>query len=265
MKQSGSNKRRSKIITVLAHRGNMSVADLARQFDVSEMTVRRDLHEMEQAGRVIRTPGGAALRRAITFEKDYAERLQKMAEAKDRIGRKAASLVNPGESIVLDSGTTTHCIARHLRGRSDIAVITFSLSVLDDLQSARVELTGGVYRHRSLDLVGGGVGESLMKICANKVFFGAAAVSFERGVTVNDPEAQRALVKAGLERILVVDSSKIGTEALYSFCNINDCDLIITDAGISPESLGRLQKITKVIVADEKGTATPESDVQAAV
>ncbi|HUZ45814.1 MAG TPA: DeoR/GlpR family DNA-binding transcription regulator [Terriglobia bacterium] len=264
MKGSSSNKRRCGIMTVLSSRGSMSVADLANQFSVSEMTVRRDLHELEEAGRVIRTPGGAAIRRAITFERDYTERLQKMAEAKEMIGREAALLVKAGESIVMDSGTTTHCMARHLRGRNDVVVITYSLSILDDLQSAHVELTGGVYRPRSLDLVGSGVRESLAKICANKVFFGAAAISFERGVTVNDPEAQRVLLKAGMERILVLDSSKVETEALYHFCNISDCDLIITDSGIRPESLRRLQRITKVLVADEKGPATPDSDVHEA-
>jgi len=264
MKGSGSNKRRSEILTVLSSRGSLSVAELASQFRVSEMTVRRDLHELEEAGRVIRTPGGAAIRRAITFERDFAERSQKMAEAKDRIGREAALLVKAGESIVLDSGTTTLCIARHLRGRNDMVVITFSLAVLDDLQAARVELTGGEYRPRSLDLVGGRVRESLAKIRANKVFFGAAAISFERGVTVNDPEAQRMLLKSGMERILVVDSSKIETEALYHFCNLSDCDLIITDAGIRPESLRRLQRITKVRVAGEKGFALPDGDVHEA-
>jgi len=228
----------------------LRISELRRRFSVSEMTIRRDLYALAETGQVLRTPGGAALVRTITFERDFADRLRKNSREKDKIGKAAAALVEHNESIVLDSGTTTLNIAHYLRGRKDITVITSSLAVLDDLQSARVELTGGKYRQSSLDMVGRQVADTLRKIHANKVFFGAAALSFKAEIMVNDPEEPRELLKAGRQRILVIDSSKIGKEALYFYCRIADCDLIIVDSGVKDEDLGRLRKITNAIVAE---------------
>lgn len=247
---SANSVRKKTILRLLANENSLSIIELCHRFNVSEMTVRRDLYALAEAGLVIRTPGGAALIRSITFERDFADRLRKNSPEKEKIGRAAAALVGENESIVLDSGTTTLNIAHHLRGRKDITVITFSLAVLDDLQASRVELTGGKYRRSSLDMVGHQVSDSLKKIHANKVFFGAAALSFKGEIMVNDPEAPRELLQAGSNRILVIDSSKIGREALYFHCRISDCDMIIVDDGIKDEDLRRLRRITKTIVAE---------------
>jgi DeoR/GlpR family transcriptional regulator of sugar metabolism len=245
--------RKDEVLRMLQERTSASISEIATQVGVSEMTVRRDLHQLSETGHVIRIPGGARITRSITFERDFAERLQKMADAKDRIGRLAASLVKEGDSVVLDSGTTTLSIARHLRRHRDVVVFTFSLAVLEELMqidSVRVELTGGTYRRNSHDLIGSAVSDSLAKVCAGKVFFGAAAVSFSRGVMVYDPEAPRALLQSGSERVLVIDSSKIGTEALYHFSPLSSCDLILTDSGIKPQDLDRLRQKNKVMVAE---------------
>jgi len=247
---SANSVRRKTILRLLANESSLAITELCHRFNVSEMTVRRDLHALAEAGLVIRTPGGAALIRSITFERDFADRLRKNSPEKEKIGRAAAALVGQNESIVLDSGTTTLNIAHHLRGRKDITVITFSLAVLDDLQASRVELTGGNYRRSSLDMVGHQVSDSLKKIHANKVFFGAAALSFKGEIMVNDPEAPRELLQAGSNRILVIDSSKIGREALYFHCRIEDCDMIVVDDGVKDEDLRRLRRITKTIVAE---------------
>lgn len=241
--------RKKEILALLANHGTLTIAEMSTRFKVSEMTIRRDIHQLAESGQIIRTPGGATLNRVITFERDFTERLLKMSEAKGKIGSAAAALIESGESVVLDSGTTTLNIARHLRDRADITVITFSLAVLEDLAAARVELTGGRHRRSSLDLVGYQVSERLKKVHANKVFFGAAALSFRKGIMVNDPEAPRELLQAGAERYLVIDSSKISGEALYFFCNVADCDHVITDSTIKPEDLRRLRRLTHVIVA----------------
>lgn len=244
--------RRERLLEMLHSRTTASISEMAVQFRVSEMTIRRDVERLTHAGAIIRVPGGARIARSITFEKTFAERLNRMAEAKDRIGRAVAALIQPGESVVLDSGTTTLFVARHLRAHQNIVVVTFSLAVLEELagiDSVRVELTGGAYRRSSHDLIGQAVSDSLAHISAEKVIFGAAAVSRPRGVMVFDPEAPRTLLKSGRQRILAVDSSKIETEALYSFCKLESCDLLITDAGISRKQLARLQEIVKVQVA----------------
>lgn len=247
---SANSVRKKEILWLLSNESHLTIVELCRRFNVSEMTIRRDLYALAEAGKVFRTPGGAALVRTITFERDFAERLRKNSREKEKIGRAAAALVGQNESIVLDSGTTTLNIAHHLRGRKDITVITFSLAVLDDLQGARVELTGGRYRQSSLDMVGHQVADALRKIHANKVFLGAATLSFKGEIMVNDPEAPRELLEAGTQRILAIDSSKIGKEALYFYCRIADCDTIIVDNGIKDEDLYRLRRITNTIVAE---------------
>src|SRR5580700_606369 len=240
------------IVEMLKVNTTASIGEIAETFHVSQMTIRRDLEKLVEAGQVIRIPGGARIEYWRGAERSFFERLQKMSSAKRSIGAAASALIHDGESVVLDSGTTTLYVARELRARRNVVVFTFSLAVLEELTSAediRVELTGGVYRASSHDLVGHAVGKSLSSIYAETVFFGAAAISFTRGVMVHDPDAQREMLQAGKKRVLVVDSSKIGTEATYRLCGIEDCELIITDKGISAENLTRLREIAEVQVA----------------
>ena len=244
--------RKEQLLEMLQGQTTASIAEMAVRFRVSEMTIRRDVERLAKAGAIIRVPGGARIARNGTFEKTFAERLARMAEAKDRIGCAAAALIQPGESVVFDSGTTTLCVARHLRSHQDIVAITFSVAVLEELagvDSVRVELTGGTYRPSSHDLVGNAVSDGLAQISADKVVFGAAAVSRQRGIMVFDPDAPRALIKAGRTRILVADSSKIDSEALYFFCKLDVCDLLITDGGITRRQLSELREVVKVQVA----------------
>jgi DeoR/GlpR family transcriptional regulator of sugar metabolism len=244
--------RRDAVLVLLREQTTASISEIATRFDVSEMTIRRDIQKLADTGQAIRIPGGVRIERSFGGEKGFHERLQRMADAKRAIGKAAADLVRNGESITIDSGTTTLFIARHLRQHRDVVVFTFSLAVLEELagcDSMRVELTGGAYRRSSHDLIGKAVDDSLSTVSADKVFFGAASLSFRKGVMVYDREAPRSLLDAGRERILVIDSSKIGQEALYGFCRIERCDLIVTDRGIRPADLARLRKLRKVIVA----------------
>lgn len=246
------NSRLGSILEMLRTNTSASIEEISETFQVSQMTIRRDLQKLVEAGQVIRIPGGARIEHWSGAERSFLERLQKMSPAKRSIGAAAAALVGDGESVVLDSGTTTLYVARELRQRRNVVVFTFSLSVLEELASAehiRVELTGGVYRASSHDLVGHGVGKSLNAIYADTVIFGAAAVSFTHGVMVHDADAQIELLQAGRRKILAVDSSKIGAEATYQLCPIANCDLILTDSGISADHLERLRRIMQVQVS----------------
>lgn len=241
------------IVQMLKVNTSASIGEIAETFHVSQMTIRRDLQKLVEAGQVIRIPGGARIEHWRGAERSFFERLQKMSHAKHSIGAAASALVHDGESVVLDSGTTTLYVARELRARRNVVVFTFSLAVLEELSSAediRVELTGGVYRSSSHDLIGHAVSRSLTSIYADTVIFGAASVSFTRGVMVHDPDAQREMLQAGKRKILAVDSSKIGAEATYRLCGLEDCDLILTDSGVSAEDLARLKRITSVLVAE---------------
>lgn len=247
-----SEDRQSEILLYLKERGTASIAALAAQFSVSEMTVRRALHKLADAGLVIRTPGGAMTVPSGSMEKSFIERSAKMAAAKDAIGREAAGLVQDGETIVLDSGTTTRYLARHLAGKRDLVVVTASLAVVEELagsSTVQVKLTGGIYRRSSHDLSGPAMLNALADVYADKVFFGAAALSFHRGVMNYDAEMPKVFLRAGRERILLIDSSKIGAEAVYRLCEVKRCDLIVVDKGIKPADLTRLRTVTSVMVA----------------
>jgi len=241
------------VLRMLREQTTASIAEIAGRFQVSEMTIRRDIQRLSESGQVIRVPGGARIERSFGAEKHFHERLQRMVTAKQAIGKAAASLVKDGESLTLDSGTTTLHLARALRRHRGITVFTFSLAVLEELsdcENIRVEMTGGAYRRSSHDLIGNIMREQLAKITADRVFFGAAALSRTKGIMVYDTEAAHPLLHSGRERILVIDSSKINQEATYGFCGIEDCDLIVTDRGIARDDLSRLKKQRRVIVAE---------------
>jgi DeoR family fructose operon transcriptional repressor len=258
MKETPEGTRLHSVLQLLKDNTSASISDIAEQFQVSEMTIRRDLQKLAEQGQIIRIPGGARIERWRGMERTFNERLGNMSPAKRSIGKAAAALIRDGESVVLDSGTTTLHVARELRSRRGIVVVTFSLAVLEELASSeevRVELTGGVYRASSHDLIGHGVAESLRSIYADHVFFGAAAVSLTRGVMVHDPDAQREMLKAGRQKVLLVDSSKIGIEATYRLCGIEECDLILTDSQLPKEMLARLQEQTRVEMADTPAAA----------
>jgi DeoR/GlpR family transcriptional regulator of sugar metabolism len=248
-----SDERQAEILLFIKEKTTAAIGEIATRFGVSEMTVRRALHKLADAGAVIRTPGGAMVVPAGSMERTFVERSEKAAGAKDAIGRAAASLVQEGETVVLDSGTTTRYIARHLASRKDLVVITTSLAVLEELATSntvQVRLTGGLYRRTSHDLFGAEVNEALDDIYADRVFFGAASISFHKGVMNYDQQMPKVLLKAGKQRVLVIDSSKVGHEAVYRLCSVQTCDLVITDKGVKGADLKKLRSLTKVVVAE---------------
>jgi DeoR family fructose operon transcriptional repressor len=250
--QHASEDRKSEVLHYVKERATASISEIAKHFAVSEMTVRRALHKLADEGLVIRTPGGAMAAPSGSMEKSFLDRSARMAAAKDAIGREAARLVQDGETIVLDSGTTTRYVARHLSGKRDLVVVTTSLAVLEELAGSpgvQVRLTGGVYRRSSHDLSGPTMLNALADIYADKVFFGAAALSFHKGVMNYDVEMPKAFLRAARERVLVIDSSKIAVEAVYRLCPVKKCDLVVVDKGIKSADLARLRKLTNVLVA----------------
>lgn len=248
------SKRRSRVAELckfLKEETSATYAELADHFGVSEMTMRRDIGILAATGQVLIVPRGVQTAKGFLAELPFLERIQRMDKEKLLIGKLAASQVAEGSSVVLDSGTTTLQVARHLRNKR-CTVITMSLSALQELADSptvRVEMLGGVYRSSSQDLVGSQVYEGLSAVRADRVIFGAAAVSLGGDVMVNDTEAPQGLVRAGRQRILVVDSSKIGAEALYRFCELGQCDLMITDEGAKDADLEQLRRHVKVLIA----------------
>jgi len=230
------------------------VGELSQYFGVSESTVRRDLQEMEDSGLIQRTHGGAILAQA-GYEQSFREKEVQLLEEKQQIANLAAAMVQDGEAVLLDAGTTTLEIARALRNRA-ITIATNSMDIAQIFAEdphVEVLVLGGTWRKSTRSLVGYLTNETLNKIHFDKVFLAANGVDPSLGVTtpnLNEAETKRHMVKAGKEVILVVDHSKFGQKGLYKICSLEEVDLLLTDAGADEADLAVLQTMVKVVVTD---------------
>lgn len=259
-----SHPRQRDILSVLTEDGECSVDTLARRFDVSDMTIRRDLQTLADAGRVIRTHGGATPAEQVRFEFQFLDRAKQNAPAKDAIGRAAATLVKDGQSVLLDSGTTTLAIARYLRTRQRLTVITTSLpiaAVLQDAAGVETMLLGGYVRRDTPDLGGPLTESNLENLKTDIAFIGADGIDSSGRVSNSSMSTARMLTKMATcaKRVYVVaDAAKIGKTALVTFGHAAKWDGLITDDAISRSSLKSLRRAkANLIVAKE----TPERHV----
>ncbi len=231
--------RRMKILAWLQEEGSARVRDLSIAFGVSEATVRQDLERLDAEGHIVREHGGAYL-------KSVPHQVQTMSlhhtinmEQKRKIGRAAAALVANGETIILDSGSTTTEVAKNVIDRQNLNVITNAINIalmLGALPSITVHVTGGQFKAPTLSLTGEKSAEFFTGIFAEKLFLATAALSFEAGLTypaVADLYVKRAMIRAASKVYLVADSTKIGRTSFSPLGGVNCVHTLITDAGIS--------------------------------
>ena len=227
--------RQKQILSLLTRQGRLSVGEIVEQFSISEATARRDLETLASQGKVQRVHGGVIAMEAAPPELPILERENEQADEKKRIGRAAAELVNDNETVFLGSGTTVLEVARNLRDRKNLTVITNSLPVLNTLAGLK-EITvialGGMLRDSELSFIGHITEQSLAELRADKVIIGAHAISLEHGLT-NDylPETQtdRAILKVGREVILVADHTKINRVSTTFLAPLTAIDKLVTD------------------------------------
>ncbi len=226
----------------------VSIDELAGRFDVSGMTVRRDLELLEARGDVIRTHGGAALAKRLTFEFSFREKQNRNRGAKSRIAECAADHIEDGQVVILDTGTTTLEIARRIMGRRNVTVITTSLAIVSALQFAagvRVVLLGGFLRGGSPDLHGPLTEQNVEMFRADVAFMGADAVDLDGNTYADDLQVvnlDRKMAASSARVIVVADSSKFGRTGMCRIFSPSDYSLIVSDAGIDADALKRLVK-----------------------
>jgi len=248
--------RRQQILQQLLARGSVQVADLVEHFNVSAVTIRADLGRLRAQGLATRTHGGAALLRPPPLEQDIHERDSLNLPLKEQIGRRAARLVQPGENIIIDSGSTTAILARHLHGHRDITVMTNGLNIAWELATAEgvnVLLTGGVLRKQSLSLQGNQAEASLTSYSFDTMFLGVDGLDLQFGLTTHD-EAEAHLNHRMVERarrvVVLTDASKFGRISLHRIARLDQVHAIITDPGIHPGTREVLQRMgIDVIIA----------------
>ena len=248
--------RRRMILEWMQEEGSARVRDLSEAFSVSEATVRQDLERLEAEGHIVREHGGAFLKSVPQQVRALALHHLVNMDAKARIGRFAASLINDGETVILDSGSTTTEIAKFVTDRQNLNIITNAMNIalmLGAVPSFTVHVTGGQFKAPTLSLSGEKAADFFHGIFAEKLFLAAAAISLDAGLTypsVADLYVKRAMIEAATHTYLVVDSTKIGKKAFASLGEIRSVDTIITDEGITDADRSAFEKAgLEVIIA----------------
>ena len=224
----------------------VSINGLAGRFHVSGMTVRRDLELLESRGDVIRTHGGAALAKRLTFEFSFREKQNRNNQQKSCIARLAAGHVSDGQVVILDTGTTTLEIARQLMGRRSVTVITTSLAIVSALQFAagvRTVLLGGFLRGGSPDLHGPLTEQNVEMFRADVAFMGADAIDLDGNTYADDLQVvnlDRKMAANAARVIVVADSSKFGRNGMCRIFCPEDYDSMVSDPGLRKDVLKRL-------------------------
>jgi DeoR/GlpR family transcriptional regulator of sugar metabolism len=237
------NQRREKILELIQEDGSAKVISLAKMFKVSEVTIRQDLEKLESEGLILREHGGAFLKNVEDSVRSFTLFNQTNMDKKAIIGKVAASLIETGETIILDSGSTTTEIARQLIGKKGITVITNALNIaliLGAEPGIEVIVTGGEFKPPTLSLTGQKAAKFFEDIHVDKLFLATAGISLRSGLTypsLSDIVVKKAMIDSADKTYLVADSSKIGKNAFASLGALSLIDYIITDPAISPDHL----------------------------
>ena len=249
--------RRGRILEWLREEGSARVSVLAKALAVSEVTVRQDLEKLEAEGHIVREHGGAFLKSVPTQVRTMALQHQENMAEKQKIGRVAAGLVSDGETIILDSGSTTTEVAANLYGRSDVTVITNALNIalmLGAEPDFDVHVTGGHFKAPTLSLSGERSADFFRDLYAQKLFLATGAFDVEAGLTYPsfaDISVKRAMIDSAQKVYLVADSHKIGERSFCVLGGFDKIDVLITDAGISKEQRNAIEKAgVEVLIAD---------------
>ncbi|BAD41283.1 DeoR-family transcriptional regulator [Symbiobacterium thermophilum IAM 14863] len=240
--------RLDQILKHLQQHGQVQVRDLAQQFGVSEMTIRRDLERLAREGHLVRTYGGATAAAGLIGEQPFAAKAVSHIEEKERIARAAADLVQDGDVVLLDAGSTTLAISRCLRGRKGLTVITVDLKIaleLCDEPGIEVIVTGGTAMPEIYSLLGPVAEQFLRGLTVNIAFLGSSAVDVDFGLTtptLSKVPLKRAMIGAAQHAVLVADSSKFNRRATYQICPLSSLSRVITDDGLPPAAAAAIRK-----------------------
>jgi DeoR family fructose operon transcriptional repressor len=242
------SERITKIMNILYQEESVTTEKLENLFNVSPVTIRRDLQKLYEKGLIVRFRGGAMLARtSFGHEPPLYERETENLPQKRYIARVAASLINDGEVIALDIGSTTMELAKILRNCGNITVFTASLPIANIFLNTNVAvyLVGGMLKHKE-NCIGGPIArEVIYQYHFDKFFLGAAGISENSGITdfgMDEVETKRAFIERSKEVIVLADSSKFGKVSFVNICKYSDINKIVTDDKIDPQMQNNIKK-----------------------
>lgn len=253
--------RRHEIIEWVNQYGRITIADICAHFNVCDMTARRDLRELDREGLLRRVHGGAVSSLRRSYESPFQIRASKNTAPKERIGQAAAALIHDGDSIALDTGTTTLEVARALRDQRNLTFLTTSLPIANEIAArfplesgVRLIVAGGIVRPNELSMIGSFTEQMCSQIHVDRAFLGFGGLTLEEGLTeynLEDAMVKQALLRSAHQKIAVIDSSKFGRTTFAAVGPPTIVDIIITDAGAPPDMLEALRALgVQVILAE---------------
>ena len=240
--------RHNLILDYLMQNNSVLVSELAMKLNVSSVTIRKDLTELEKEKKLYRNHGRAILINPYINDRNVNEKEKFFVEEKRLIGVCAAKLITVKDSILIASGTTVHAFAREIKAKNHLTVITAALKVTTILSQQKdidIIQLGGFVRNSSLSIVGNYAEDMLANFSCSKLFMGVDGIDLNYGLTTtNVMEAQlnRTLMKASQKTIVLADSSKFGRRGFGKICELDHIEQIITDDKISPNTLNDLRE-----------------------
>lgn len=247
-----ANKRRQVVVEEINKHGKVEIDQLADQLNVSQMTIRRDLALLEEKGKLIRSFGGAVSPRLLVSETPFSQKESHQGEQKSQIALKAMKYIKSGQTILLDSGTTTLELAKLLKNKEDLTIITNDIKIAAELIDSKLKviMIGGVMQNDVGAVFGAQASEFLNTIHVDTFFLGAHAVDVAAGVT--SPSYDKSYLKqqmmAAAERVwLLADSSKLNTKAFSYVCDLSELTGFITDDEVTDSVKSTFNEHVKVL------------------
>jgi len=250
--------RRDAITRLLVEHDSVTVRNLAKRFNVSAMTIHRDLDALESIGVLRKVRGGATAQPTALYESSLTFRLGQLPEVKRRIAELAAERVKPGASVALDDSTTTLALLPFLAEIGQLTVVTYFASVIEEIarlapDTMELVVVGGTYSHKYHAFVGVLAEKQLMELSVDHSFVSVSSVDVERGTFHQEPDQaalKRTLVRIARDSTLMVDATKFRSSALHRVVALSEFDAVYVDDSTSAEIVRRLrQGKTEVHVA----------------
>ncbi len=241
--------RHEMIMEALIKHGSVMVTDLVTMLNVSAVTVRKDLTELEKGDKLYRSHGKAVLINPYINNRSVNVKEKLATDEKHAIGREAARLITRDDSIAIASGTTVHALARNIQPIHRLTVVSASLAVsniLSQHESIDIIQLGGMLRHSSLSVVGEYASRILEQCSFSKVYLGVDGIDFDYGITtteMREANLNQKMMSAAQKTIVLADSSKFGRRGFAKIADMDAVDIIITDGGISPKMIKKIEDL----------------------
>ena len=246
------------ILDLLNKNRVVKVQDLMATFNVSIETVRRDLDHLESQGFLRKVYGGAVISKKLAEEPSYSVREVAHLEEKKQIGVKCAELVEDGETLIIDLGTTTLEVAKNLKQKKNLTVITNAINIaleLINVKDFRVFLAGGRLRYGDLSCSGFLTSDFLKQFNVDKAIIGVGGITLKDGISdyhVDEAGTRRLMIEQSNNVIAVTDYSKFGVKAFTKVCDLSDIDVLVTDWNVNEHLLRKYRKSIKAVLTCKK-------------